>query len=210
MPNMQRVVLYGGGLDSTVLGLHLAAAYGAPEIELLHIDYGQKATPGEREALKRMADRGFATTCLSMNIDYSNAAIMRPGIATDRAANVLELRNPLLVAFAASYAASRYNTSTLYLGFHWEPDSVFPDASSNWLEPFQASLLLATHKSVLLSAPFAELPRSQVFEKGLALEPQLATLAHTCYEAEACGQCTHCKELEAMQQEFGTWAPAQT
>ena len=207
--DMKRIVLYGGGLDSTALALSLASTYGAGEIELLHIDYGQKATPGERAAQERMELRGFPISRLSLDINYSNASIMTPGIATERAANVLELRNPLLVAFAASYAASTAERSMLYLGFHYEPDNTFPDAGAAWLSDMQDVFATATHKSVLVVAPFSSMPRREVFATGIALEPQLASLAHTCYEAIACGQCTHCLELAALQQELGVWEPSQ-
>ena len=202
---MKRIVLYGGGLDSTVLALSLAATYSPGEIELLHIDYGQKAAPGERAAQSRMADRGFPVSCLSLDIDYSAASIMTPGIANERASNVLELRNPLLVAFAASYAASIAERSMLYLGFHREDDNVFPDAHADWLRDMQSVLQQASHRSVLLMAPFCDLSRKDIFANGLQIEPALASLAYTCYEAEACGLCTHCRELELMQRELGVW-----
>jgi len=199
MQDVRRIVLYGGGLDSTALALSLGETYSPQEIELLHIDYGQKATKGERKAVERMAQRGFKHTYLAMCIDYSSAAIMRPGFANNRAANMLELRNPLLVAFAASYAASVAERSVLYLGFHYEPDSVFPDAKAGWLAPMQDVLNQATHRSVLVTAPFSDMPRAEVFATGCRIEPKLAQLAHTCYEAVACGKCTHCLELVDLQ-----------
>lgn len=67
----QNIVLYGGGLDSTAVVLVLLRN-GFQNIRLLHVDYGQKSTLSERNALLHFATK-YNLTYTFLTMDMSNS-----------------------------------------------------------------------------------------------------------------------------------------
>lgn len=201
------VVLYGGGLDSTALVLYLLSTLQS-EIILMHFDYGQKAAAGERRAAQKLVDKyprcRLVGICGPEMYAYSTAAILNSSVKSteDRRSSMLELRNPLLLVYAASYWASRGEEYSLWLGFHEELDDVFPDARAGWLLNAEAVINSASHIRGRVRAPFKDDPRIKIFQLGLKLDPDLVQIAYTCYESKVCGVCTHCKALKEMTEEL--------
>ena len=199
----QNIVLYGGGLDSTAVVLILLRN-GFQHIRLLHVDYGQKAMLSERRALLHFATKyNLAHTFLTMDMSYSKATIMRNTGIGDAESNRLELRNLALISYAASYAASMFDNSKLYVGFHVEPPgSGFLDAKREYLHSLQQSINLATDRRVVLTAPLDTLTRQEIFSVGYQIDKDIVEYSHTCYEEVVCGKCTHCVEKEKMLKEI--------
>lgn len=201
---MKYIVLYGGGLDSSAVALYCANSYSPEDVTLLHVDYGQKAMQAERKAMRWFASKyGFKTYEGAMNFGFSGANIMR-GTPLGKVAetNRLELRNLVLISYAASYAASIVDVDesvTILLGFHVEPAGAsFPDARTDYLAYLEDSINLATKAVIRLETPFQYLTRLQILQEWGAFDPELLTHSHTCYEQVACGQCTHCVEKTSM------------
>ena len=206
---MNHILLYGGGLDSTAL---LGYLVGDPridrkELELIHVNYGQKAAAPEIEAMIWFAtqiDPDIKTTMLTADVSFSNASILRGnGIGETPEDNVLELRNLVLISLAASYASTKYfgGEVTLYLGFHREPEnSPFLDAQPEYLEHLSSSIRLASNlKFFTISTPFINSTRQQILQLGWSLLGEnFLNMSHTCYEETTCGVCVHCKTKEEM------------
>ena len=194
---MKNWILYGGGLDSTALAVSIDKPF-----SLMHIDYGQKAADKEYESAESLVARYPLMILHTLNADlsFSNSAIMSGGIATDRHANRLELRNPFLFMLAASYIASTDfdNQHQILLGFHKEHDRVFPDACEDWIAHMNDMLSLATDCNIKVTAPFAKIERLDIAKIGYRYDPEFFDIAYTCYEAEECGRCKHCLEKRAM------------
>lgn len=209
-------VLFGGGLDSSALLVHLVTTLPKEEVDnivLVHIDYGQKAIESELQAaINQQVQNGITghdIIKLKMDMTYSGAGIM-PNSVSDTGVpknNVLELRNPTLVMLAASYLASVYPDQKhyIYLGLHREPkDTAFKDAVHHlYVDKLNCIIntLLSGETQVLIRAPFKNSTRQKIF-RGLVDNVGMEYVdrwVHTCYEQDPCGVCTHCKQLEHMK-----------
>lgn len=206
MTHSKNFLLYGGGLDSTALAVLLHAE--GKKLTLVHIDYGQKAVRGERQSALYFASKyGFSLGLLKADMGYSESHIMKGApLAINSETNRLELRNPLLITLAASYAASVFPDSAanrLYLGFHYEPpEACFPDARIEYLGSLERALRLACNTPTELRAPVHTLTRTELISKAVALDPEVLTHSYTCYQETVCGKCTHCLQLEEIKKEL--------
>ena len=211
------ILLFGGGLDSTALLLELV--YNSKKDPLLvHVDYGQKACDSELKHLKECARRLSlsAFVPLSVPLTFSNASIMKGSTpaGTDQNQNRLELRNAVLLSLVASFAATSYDSATIYVATHQEPEGAsFRDAVPRNLHRFIDGLAGLTTCKLSLMQPFGFMSRQAVAALGEYYQCQLAATtgdyydfmgnAHTCYEAEACGKCSHCVERKQLIQRGG-------
>lgn len=200
-------LLYGGGLDSTALLVYLIKAQGVDpsQLELIHVNYGQKAVIPEAEAAFYFtAKYRLKVTRLTCDLGFSTSSIMcGSDLGVDKQDNRLELRNLVLISMAASYIASTNfeGDSHLYLGFHREPvDAPFPDARTEYLEPLQEALYRSTGAKVTLETPFANLTRLEILQQYLHYDEDILTRSYTCYEEVECGECVHCQEKKLLIQ----------
>lgn len=209
---MRHAILYGGGLDSTALIPYVKeriTLLGAPNPRpiLIHVDYGQKAVEAERDAAAFFSVRYDCELLLgNLDMSFSRAKIMKgvDGVGATGNDNRLELRNPLLIMYAASLLASTQGDAAIYLGFHQEPEgAAFPDARMGFIEPLGLAIHWATNTDIRLLAPFSNLTRQDIVERAAATDMALIEKSHTCYEAATCHQCLHCKEKATMLTNLG-------
>lgn len=195
------VLLAGGGLDSTALLCWLANE--RKDIEVMHVDYGQKAWYAERTAVEYFAGKyDFLVKSVKCDLtQVGSAAILRDQpMATEHTANKLEGRNTILIGLALTYAASR-GMDTVYVGFHKEPeDAPFPDAAEGFLYLMCEVANIGYRPRMAVVAPFLHKTRLEVFKLGKTLDDEFVTRSRTCYEGRVgeCGQCTHCQQKKEM------------
>lgn len=200
---MKSVVIIpcGGGYDSTALALlrHVAqckASHAPSDTILVHIDYGQKAAEAERASVTKLAERlNFKMHTAQLPITYSSARIMKgTDVGIKPESNRLDLRNPLLITYCASYAASLgYTDIKIGMGFHVEPEgSTFKDAMVEYLQPLAKSLTLASDATIDIVAPIKHLRRDSIFRLGCKADVEAMRDAHSCYQETRCGVCPHC------------------
>ena len=195
------VLLAGGGLDSTALMIWLAKQ--KKDIEVMHVDYGQKAWYAERLAVEYFAGKyGFLVKHVACDLtQVGSAAILRDQpMATEHTENKLEGRNTILIGLALTYAASR-GMDTVYVGFHKEPeDAPFPDATEKFLEKMYMVAQYGYNPPMAVLAPFWNKTRLEVFQTGKYLDDEFVRRSFTCYEGRIneCGQCTHCLTKKEM------------
>lgn len=209
----QHVILLGGGVDSSAL-LSLVAQKQDPSIiKVVHIDYGQKARKSEWEVCHRQAKYyGIPpenVTQIRMDMSYATCGIMPDSVLDTGVAqnNVLELRNPLIMTFVASYLATTNPgaKSKVYVGFHKEPiDTSFKDAvATRYLSTLNRVIKMSMSNPdtmVVLSAPFKHRTRERILKRLVATRGKdfVNDYVHTCYEEVSCGKCTHCKWLNTQ------------
>ena len=197
------ILLYGGGLDSTAVLMHLA---NEPDLELtaLHIDYGQVAFKREQDACLFWCGKyavPYATVEMDLRRVCPDTSIVG-GIGPD----VMDGRNIVLMSVAAMWAVAR-NISTIYVGFHAEPPGhPFPDATEVSVDIMQLvfdNLLLG---DVQVEAPFLDEERVDIAARAFKKDPQFFSHTHTCYAnvKGGCGTCAHCvKKAEFEKQVRG-------
>lgn len=210
-PMSSAVVLFSGGLDSTtVLALCRATL---KKTYALTIDYGQ-LHQSELNAATKLADHFAVTDHNVLKIDLSSIAFSalttkNINVPKDRThteitnentapATYVPARNSIFLSLALAWAES-LDTSSIYLGVNEVDASGYPDCRPDFIESFQHTADLATHRGrsnrpIKIVAPLLNKSKSQIIQLGLSLNVDYS-MTHTCYEPIldlACGSCDAC------------------
>jgi 7-cyano-7-deazaguanine synthase len=212
MSEKRAVILASGGMDSaTAAAVAQDAGY---ELYMLHTSYGQQTESKEYECAQAQAEAFDATDFLHLTTDHLSE--IGASSLTDEEMDVEEadlesdeipssyvpFRNANLLSMATSYAEAN-DCEAVFIGAHSEDFSGYPDCRPEFFEAFQQVVDVGTKPETEISveAPFVELSKTDIAERGLELE---VPYEHTwsCYreEAPACGTCDACAfRLQAFQ-----------
>jgi 7-cyano-7-deazaguanine synthase len=200
---MKSVVVFSGGLDSTVLLAQLQAA--GDELLALTIDYGQR----HRRELAHAEQ-----ICRRAGIEWqvANLAPLAPLLAGSSQTSphvpvphghyaeesmkltVVPNRNMILIAVAAGWAISRRCDRVAYAA-HTGDHTIYPDCRPEFVAALGGALLLADWNPVALYAPFLSLTKAAIVREGARLGVDFAA-TWSCYEGADmhCGLCGTCVE----------------
>ena len=219
---MKALVLFSGGLDSTVcLGLAVKA-YGPGEVLALSVSYGQKHKK-EMEASQRIAEfygvkrltldlgeifRGSACALLEgaaeeiPHADYSSQLASSDGAPVS---TYVPFRNGLFLSSAASVALS-HGCEVIYYGAHADDaaGNAYPDTSAAFNTAIADAIRIGSGDALRVAAPFIDQPKSRVVAAGRELGVPFA-LTWSCYEGheKACGVCGTCRDRIKAFEENG-------
>lgn len=208
-------ILYGGGIDSTVLTLLMAVVMPhnrLKNIELVYIRYGQKSGKGEIQAVNRLHQ--LLPTIATRIIDvgepfrHSKCDLVKTAKLASNTSYNLPLRNLMLVVLSAmSLALDNEKDPKLLLGFHQEPTgSPYRDAYTDWFQPtVELIRSLTDFCSFEIVAPTFELSRQTIYNLGMILAgEEFQKLYWTCYEQSdvRCGRCPHCLQENELHKNW--------
>ena len=210
---MKALVLFSGGLDSTVcLGLAVKK-YGYEEVLALSIYYGQKHKK-EIEASKKIADY-YGVRWITLDLfdifKDSNCSLLEgssEAIPHEEYADQLQkgdgtpvstyvpFRNGLFLSSAASIALS-HGCSEIYYGAHADDaaGSAYPDTSSAFNDSMARAIYIGSGQALKIVAPFIDQPKAAVVAAGARIKVPFA-LTWSCYEGNErpCGVCGTCRD----------------
>lgn len=225
---MKALVLFSGGLDSSVcLGLAVKE-YGADEVLALSVFYGQKHRK-ELEASEKVAAfygvkritldlgeifKGSGCTLLEgaaeeiPHEEYSEQLAKTQGAPVN---TYVPFRNGLFLSSAASVALSN-GCEVIYYGAHADDaaGSAYPDTSEAFNRAMTEAIYLGSGKALRIVAPFIDQPKSRVVAVGRELGVPFA-LTWSCYEGreKACGLCGTCRDRIRAFRENGLEDPVE-
>jgi 7-cyano-7-deazaguanine synthase len=201
---MQKTILiYSGGLDSTVCLYHLRAT--GHSVKCLGVDYGQRH---RRELL------GALKICQSLGVEYRTADLsaLKPLLAgssqTDDSVpvphghyaaenmklTVVPNRNMLMLAVAGAWAISTKSDSVAYAA-HAGDHAIYPDCRDEFVEPLAEAFQNADWHKVGIVRPFLSMTKAEIVKVGASLGVPFAD-TYSCYgggEAH-CALCGTCQE----------------
>lgn len=195
------VLLAGGGLDSTALMIWLVKKN--VELEVMHVDYGQKAWYSEHLAVEYFANKyGLRTKSVRCDLRQVGHSSILSGfeIGKTQADNKLEGRNITLMSLAMTYA-STIGFGKVFIGYHHEPETrPYPDATIEALGAMNQVAREAYKPALVIEAPFWKKTRLSIFKLGKELDSEFERRSFTCYEGRVteCGQCVHCLQKKEM------------
>jgi 7-cyano-7-deazaguanine synthase len=200
---MKALVLFSGGLDSTVLATQMKKD--AEETRLLSIDYGQRHAK-ELDHSQKVADHlGLAHEILKLP---QLGQILGGSSLTDKSmtlpeghyaeesmkSTVVPNRNMILLALAGGHALS-IGFDTIAYAAHAGDHTIYPDCRPEFADAMDTALGLADWNTLSLHRPYVEMTKSDLVSLGDKLEAPLH-LTWSCYAGgeRHCGKCGTCVE----------------
>ena len=185
---MKAVVLFSGGLDSTVLAAQMKQE--ANETRLLSIYYGQRHSK-ELDHSQKIADHlGLGHEILKLpqlgqilgGSSLTDQSIILPeGHYAEESmkSTVVPNRNMILLALAGGHALS-LGFDTIAYAAHAGDHTIYPDCRPEFADSMNKALGLADWKDLNLHRPYVEMTKSDIVSLGDRLDAPLH-LTWSCY-----------------------------
>lgn len=200
---MKCILIYSGGLDSTVLLYHLRAA--GHTVCALSIDYGQrhrkeltqaKAICDRLGVEHRIADLTPLTPLLAGSSLTSPEVPVPDGHYAEETmkATVVPNRNMILLAVATGWAVSLKADSVAYAA-HAGDHAIYPDCRKEFTEAMEKAIALCDWHQVSLERPFVTWSKADIVRRGAELRVPFSQ-TWSCYKGgdRHCGTCGTCIE----------------
>ncbi|MGC6455439.1 MAG: 7-cyano-7-deazaguanine synthase QueC [Coraliomargaritaceae bacterium] len=200
---MKTVVIYSGGLDSTVLLYQLKAQ--GHELSALSVDYGQR----HRRELDCATDicQLAGIPCQIANLSairelLSGSSLTSPQIEVAEGhyteasmkSTVVPNRNMILLSLAAGHALSIGATQVAYAA-HSGDHAIYPDCRNEFADAVAVAMQLCDWQPIQLIRPFIDATKAKIVAIGNQLGVPFAR-TWSCYKGESlhCGRCGTCIE----------------
>lgn len=223
---MKALVLFSGGLDSSVCLGMAVKKYGAGEVLALSVYYGQKHIK-EMEASEKVAafygvkritlDLGeiFKDSNCSLlegageEIPHEDYADQLSGTDGAPVSTYVPYRNGLFLSAAASIALS-HGCEVIYYGAHADDaaGNAYPDTSVEFNNAVSDAIYIGSGKALRIAAPFIDKSKAAVVAEGIKTGVPFE-LTWSCYEGhdKACGVCGTCRDRKRAFEENGIEDP---
>ncbi len=199
------LIVYSGGLDSTVLLHYLAKQKRADAA--LWVDYGQRhkrefecakinceklGVPLDIANLADLAPLFGENALTNKNVDVPNGDYDESNMKT----TVVPNRNMIMIAVAAARAIAIGANSVAYAA-HSGDHSIYPDCRPEFADALDNVLKLCHYEPIALVRPFVNITKTDIVKLGAELGVDFAQ-TWSCYngESEPCGTCGTCKERQ--------------
>ncbi|MFI3290969.1 MAG: 7-cyano-7-deazaguanine synthase QueC [Opitutales bacterium] len=200
---MKALIVYSGGLDSTVLLHKLAkddSLAGA-----ISFDYGQKHSKELKYAkfnCEKLGVKHYIIDISSISSIFGANALTDaktdvPNVAYDResmAQTVVPNRNMIFMSIAVAKAISLGADSIAYAA-HAGDHAIYADCRPEFAEAMQKAIELCDYSKIQLIRPFINMTKQEIVELGVKLGVDFAK-TWSCYNGkdEPCGTCGTCTE----------------
>lgn len=206
------VVLFSGGLDSTVL--LTALKHTCETVVALNFSYGSKHNTREREAALQITEEldityygyDLSTYCYrtvpSVHEPFLRSTLLQSGGEIPEGhyedesmkTTIVPFRNGIILSLAIGFAASR-EFNTVAIGVHGGDHAIYPDCRPNFMAGMKAAALFGTQSGVKIVTPQIALVKREVVATGYLIDAPME-LSWSCYKGEDlhCGKCGACVE----------------
>lgn len=205
------VVVYSGGLDSTVTLAHAVAEHGAENVAVLHFRYGCRAEDQEWNAvyavthelgvpvgnIEMLNMRGLFKRIASTSPLLDEFAVIHTegDEGAEFAYEWVPARNLIFLSLAIAYAENT-GAGRIYVGTNLEESGAYPDNEPEFINRLNHLMpyAVADGKRVVIDDVVGNMMKHQIVAYGLELEAPME-LAWSCYYGgeQHCGECGPCK-----------------
>lgn len=200
---MKSLIIYSGGLDSTVLLYHLQKS--GDELHALSVNYGQrhqceldraKHLCAELGISHKVADLSSIQPLLAGSSLTSTEIAVAEGHYTEEnmKTTVVPNRNMILLALATGHAISMGAEQVAYAA-HSGDHAIYPDCRNEFADAMAHVMALCDWKKIGLSRPFVNWTKADIVRRGAELDVPFEQ-TWSCYKGGElhCGRCGTCIE----------------
>lgn len=204
------ILIYSGGLDSTVL-LH---KYKERISVALSFDYGSNHAKRELECAKKNCQKlGIEHIIIPLDFmaQYFESSLLKGGKEIPDGhyedetmkSTVVPFRNGIMMSIAVGLAESR-NIPCVYIGAHSGDHAIYPDCRTSFLAPFYKAAKEGTYNNVQVIAPFDSYTKREIAQEGNQLKTLNFAETYSCYKGgeNHCGTCGTCTERKEALEGF--------
>ncbi|HBI53218.1 MAG TPA: 7-cyano-7-deazaguanine synthase QueC [Ruminococcaceae bacterium] len=224
---MKALVLFSGGLDSTVCLALAIEKYGAENVTALSISYGQKHTKETKAAQKIAKYYGVRLKTLDLALIFADSDcplliagkgdIPKETYAEQQmhsggkpVSTYVPFRNGLFLSSAASIAIS-LDCGVICYGAHSDDaaGNAYPDCSREFNDAINSAIYIGSGNQLKVEAPFVSKTKADVVAEGIRLGVPFE-MTWSCYEGgeKPCGKCGTCRDRAAAFAANGIADPA--
>ena len=205
---MKTILIYSGGLDSTVL-LHQLVKQG-DVVKCLSVNYGQKHKKeidsakyfcNKLKVAHEIVDISSVTRLISSSALTSNAEVPEGHYAEDSMkSTVVPNRNMIMLSVAIGWAINEKFDAVAYAA-HNGDHTIYPDCREEFVNHVSKAAELADWHSVKIIRPFIGLSKADIAKIANELNVEIDK-TWSCYKGKEfhCGKCGTCVErIEALE-----------
>jgi len=212
---MDTILLFSGGLDSTVLLYHLLEK--GDKVACLSADYGQTHCK-ELQAAGAMC-RALGVVHRTVHVPYAaTIGVPHPLVGggnipqgrwddPSMSATVVPNRNMIFLSLAGAWAMAS-GAGRVAIAAHLGDKLIYPDCRLEFLTAVQNALSLSSGRLLEVYAPFLGLPKDKVVAEGARMGVPFEK-TWTCYAGgeSPCGTCGACTERNDAFSSLGVEDP---
>jgi len=203
------VILYSGGMDSSVALYHFA-----DRIKLaVSFNYGSKHNVREIEhAALNCNALGIEHRVIEMDLNkmgFVSDLLQSGGDIPDghyedenMKKTVVPFRNGIMLSIAAGIAES-IDCNKLLISNHAGDHAIYPDCRPDFIDSMNNAIRFGTYNNVEIMAPYTHLTKREIALKGNEIGVPFEK-TYSCYngQAEHCGTCGTCTERKEALEGF--------
>ncbi|MBR4597459.1 MAG: 7-cyano-7-deazaguanine synthase QueC [Opitutales bacterium] len=215
---MRSVIIYSGGLDSTVLLYKLASENALAEA--VSINYGQRHAKELEFAFQNCKKLGVKFNLIdlsSLNSVFGNSALTNQSIEVpdgeyargNIALTVVPNRNMIMLSIAAARAMALGCGGVAYAA-HSGDHALYPDCTPEFAGALAKAIALADERKIELLRPFINMGKADIVKLGAELGVDFSG-TWSCYKGGKlhCGKCSTCRERRQAFIEAGVPDPTE-
>ena len=203
------IIIYSGGMDSTVLLTEYQK-----DIKLaISFDYGSKHNKKEIEYAKyncnKLGIKHIVIELLFINQYFKSDLLLSGGTIPDghyedvsMQKTVVPFRNGIMLSIAAGIAES-IGAIKILIANHAGDHAIYPDCRSAFINEMNNAIAYGTESNINILAPYTYLSKRDIALRGKTLGVDFAE-TWSCYKGGAihCGKCGTCIERQEALEGF--------
>ena len=201
-----KLIIYSGGMDSTVLLNEYKDSIGLA----VSFNYGSKHNAREiSSAESNCRDLGIKHIVINLGevTKHFKSDLLKSGgdiphghyAADNMKKTVVPFRNGIMLSIAAGIAESN-GLGVVMIDNHFGDHDIYPDCRVDFIKSMNAAVTLGTWDKITISSPYKSISKRDIALIGKKIGVDFSK-TYSCYEGEDihCGKCGTCVErLEAL------------